>query len=302
MKRLLALVLAAAMCLTLVSFASAEDDKTPITFRFYNADGKNADWDNPVAAAITAATGVTLKVEYPVSSQGDAKEDVARWIALDEYPDLCYTKGDATNLYEAGALIDMTDLIEQYGPNIKKMYGEEFKKLQWGNGDTGIYQLSYAGVGAQSLTSGGSCQIQYAALKENDWKVPKTIEEYEALIKQYLAAHPKTDDGLDMIGITISSADWHWMITLGNPAGFIFSQALSHGASPHNAQRIISALLIPGSVWIIPDSLLPFPDRFFRSSCSFPVFRLVFLLHSDFIMKLPCGSIYISFFSLSFPG
>ncbi|MBR2664269.1 MAG: ABC transporter substrate-binding protein, partial [Clostridia bacterium] len=63
MKRLIALVLAAAMCLTLVSFASAEDDKTPITFRFYNADGKNADWDNPVAAAITAATGVTLKVE-----------------------------------------------------------------------------------------------------------------------------------------------------------------------------------------------------------------------------------------------
>ena len=233
MKRLLSLALAVAMCLTLFSFASAEDDKTPITFRFYNADGKNADWDNPVAAAITEATGVTLIVSYPVSSQGDAKEDVARWIALDEYPDLVYTKGDATNLYEAGALIDMTDLIEEYGPNIKKMYGEEYKKLQWGNGDTGIYQLSYAGVGAQSLTSGGSCQIQYAALKENDWKYPTTIEEYEALIKQYLAAHPKTDDGLDMIGLTISSADWHWMITLGNPAGFIAD------AQPDNGQWLI---------------------------------------------------------------
>jgi putative aldouronate transport system substrate-binding protein len=186
-----------------------------------------------VAAAITAATGVTLEVEYPVSSQGDAKEDVARWIALDEYPDICYTKGDATSLYEAGALIDMTDLIEQYGPNIKKMYGEEFNKLKWGNGDDGIYQLSYAGVGAQALTSGGSCQIQYAAIKANDWKYPTTIEEYEALIKKYLAEHPKTDDGLDMIGITISSADWHWMITLGNPAGFIAD------AQPDNGQWLI---------------------------------------------------------------
>ena len=29
-------------------------------------------------------------------------------------------KGSATDLYQAGALIDMTDLIEKYGPNIKK--------------------------------------------------------------------------------------------------------------------------------------------------------------------------------------
>ena len=56
-------------------------------------------------------------------------------IAEGKYPDLIYAKASATNLYEAGALIDMTDLIEQYGPNIKKMYGDEFKKLKWGNGD-----------------------------------------------------------------------------------------------------------------------------------------------------------------------
>ena len=41
-------------------------------------------------------------------------------IANDEYPDMIYAKGSATDLYQAGALIDMTDLIEKYGPNIKK--------------------------------------------------------------------------------------------------------------------------------------------------------------------------------------
>lgn len=213
--------------------ADDADDKSPITFEYFNADGKNGNWDNPVAKAITEATGVTLDVSYPVASQGDAKEDVALMIANDEYPDMIYAKGSETDLYQAGALIDMTDLIEKYGPNIKKMYGAEMEKLKWSQDDPGIYQLSYAGVNQKTLTTGGSCQIQWAALKENDYKYPKTLDEYEKMIKSYLAAHPKTEDGLDMIGITMSASDWHWMITLGNPAGLIAD------ASPDNGQWII---------------------------------------------------------------
>ena len=213
--------------------ADDADDKSPITFEYFNADGKNGNWDNPVAKAITEATGVTLDVSYPVASQGDAKEDVALMIANDEYPDMIYAKGSATDLYQAGALIDMTDLIEKYGPNIKKMYGAEMEKLKWSQDDPGIYQLSYAGVNQKTLTTGGSCQIQWGALKENDYKYPKTLDEYEKMIKSYLAAHPKTEDGLDMIGITMSASDWHWMITLGNPAGLIAD------ASPDNGQWII---------------------------------------------------------------
>ena len=213
--------------------ADDADDKSPITFEYFNADGKNGNWDNPVAKAITEATGVTLDVSYPVASQGDAKEDIALMIANDEYPDMIYAKGSATDLYQAGALIDMTDLIEKYGPNIKKIYGAEMEKLKWSQDDPGIYQLSYAGVNQKTLTTGGSCQIQWAALKENDYKYPKTLDEYEKMIKSYLAAHPKTEDGLDMIGITMSASDWHWMITLGNPAGLIAD------ASPDNGQWII---------------------------------------------------------------
>ena len=215
------------------SSGETADDKSPITFEYFNADGKNGNWDNPVAKAITEATGVTLDVSYPVASQGDAKEDVALMIANDESPDMIYAKGSATDLYQAGALIDMTDLIEKYGPNIKKMYGAEMEKLKWSQDDPGIYQLSYAGVNQKTLTTGGSCQIQWAALKENDYKYPKTLDEYEKMIKSYLAAHPKTEDGLDMIGITMSASDWHWMITLGNPAGLIAD------ASPDNGQWII---------------------------------------------------------------
>lgn len=212
---------------------SSSDSNEPITLTYFNADTSNDNWDNPVGKAITEATGVTLKISYPVASTGDAAQDIALMIAEGKYPDLIYAKADATNLYEAGALIDMTDLIEEYGPNIKKMYGDEFKKLKWGNGDDGIYQLSAYGVNASTLNESGTCQIQWAVLKENDYKYPTTLEEYEKMIKDYLAAHPKTESGLDMIGISMSASDWHWMITLGNPAGFIAD------AQPDNGQWII---------------------------------------------------------------
>ena len=252
-KKILALLMVAALCVGTVagcgskdtessksessknensesSTGDSKDDLSPITFKYYNADGKNGNWENPVAQAITEATGVTLDISYPVSSTGDPDEDISLMIAEDKYPDMIYAKQSVNSLYEAGALIDMTDLIEEYGPNIKKMYGDEFEKLKWGSGDEGIYQLSYAGVGYQILATGGNCQIQYAALKENNYEYPKTLEEYEALIKQYLAAHPKTDDGLDTIGISMSAADWHWLITLSNPAGFIADGAPDNGS------------------------------------------------------------------------
>lgn len=233
-RQVLAMAMAAAMCTGMLPVSAlAEESLDPITFDVYLADNTNGNWDNPVGQAITAATGVTLDIEYPVSSTGDAAEDVALMIANNDYPDLVYVKGNATDLYEAGALVDMTDLIEEYGPNIKKMYGDELKKLQWGNGDTGIYQLSYAGVRAQTLTTGGTVQIQYAAVEENNYDYPTNLEEYEAMIKSYLEAHPTTEDGLDMIGISISASDWHWMITLANPGGFVAD------AAPDNGQWLI---------------------------------------------------------------
>ena len=133
---LLALIMAVAM---LPVVASGEDY---VTMTYYNADGTNNSWlENPVGQAITAATGVALDISYPVASTGDGAQDVAMMIAEGEYPDFIYAKGSATDLYEAGAFIDMRPLIEEYGPNIKKMYGDEFEKLAWSQEDNGIYQL-----------------------------------------------------------------------------------------------------------------------------------------------------------------
>ena len=204
-----------------------------VELTFFNADGNQEDpWTDPVAQAITEKTGVKLKTTYPIGGN-DQSEAVALMIAEQKYPDLIFAKGSANNLIEADALIDMSDLIEEYGPNIKKLYGDEFGKLRQSADDPAIYQLSAYAVGGEKYKDCGSAQIQWDVIKANDYKIPETLEEFEKMIKDYLAAHPKTEDGMDNIGFSLSASDWHWMITLGNPAG-----AIADGA-PDNGQWIV---------------------------------------------------------------
>ena len=204
-----------------------------VELTFFNADGNQEDpWTDPVAQAITEKTGVKLKTTYPIGGN-DQSEAVALMIAEQKYPDLIFAKGSTNNLIEADALIDMSDLIEEYGPNIKKLYGDEFGKLRQSADDPAIYQLSAYAVGGEKYKDCGSAQIQWDVIRANDYKIPETLDEFETMIKEYIASSPKTEDGLDRIGITLSTADWHWMITLGNPAG-----AIADGA-PDNGQWIV---------------------------------------------------------------
>lgn len=205
-------------------------NKEVVELTFYNADGQEDPWTDPVALALTEATGVKLKTDYPVSSDDNK---IALMIAEGSYPDLIFAKGDAGNLIDAGALIDMTDLIEEYGPNIKKLYGEELPKLKYTVDDPAIYQLSSYNVGGTYYKHAGTAQIQWEAFKEAGYELPQTLEEFEKIIKDYMAAHPTTEDGLSTMGLTLSTADWHWMITLGNPAGFIAD------AAPDNGQWLV---------------------------------------------------------------
>lgn len=205
-----------------------------IELTFFNADANQDDpWTDPVAEAITEATGVKLKTTRPVGGN-DESEAVALMIAEQNYPDIIFAKGSAGNMIDAGAMIDMTDLIEQYGPNIKKLYGDEFDKLKQSADDPSIYQLSAYVVGGTKFKDCGNIQIQWDAIKAKDYKIPESLEELETMIKDYIAENPTTEDGLDKIGITLSTSDWHWLITLGNPAGFIADGA------PDNGQWIVT--------------------------------------------------------------
>ena len=235
-KKIWALLLTAAMVAGLAagcggkkeeSGSGTPDENGVTTLTFYNSDLQEDDpWTDPVAEILTEKTGVKLETDHPV---GEDKERISLMIAEQKFPDMIYAKGDAGSLIDAGVLIDMTDLIEEYGPNIKKMYGDEFDKLKHSEDDPAIYQLSSYQMGGTKYEDSGTAQVQFAVLKENNYEVPKSLDEFEKMIKDYLAAHPKTEDGMDMIGISLSASDWHWMITLGNPSGYIAEGAPDNG-------------------------------------------------------------------------
>lgn len=234
-RRIGAFALAAALCAGMMAGCSPKEESQIgedgiLELEFYNADGEEDLWNTPVAEAITEATGVRLKIDYPVAAQ-DMK--VALMIAEQNFPDIIYAKGDASSLIDAGALLDLTDLIEEYGPNIKKLYGDQFDKLKYSKEDPSIYQLSSYAIGSEKYKSAGTAQIQWDVLKENNYEVPRTLDELEKMLKDYIAAHPTTDSGLSTIGFTLSASDWHWLITLGNPAGTIAN------GEPDNGQWLV---------------------------------------------------------------
>ena len=298
-KKIWALLLTAAMVAGLAagcggkkkeSGSGSTDENGVTTLTFYNSDLQEDDpWTDPVAEVLTEKTGVKLDTDHPV---GEDKERISLMIAEQKFPDMIYAKGDAGSLIDAGVLIDMTDLIEEYGPNIKKMYGDEFDKLKHSEDDPAIYQLSSYQMGGTKYEDSGTAQVQFAVLKENNYEVPKSLDEFEKMIKDYLAAHPKTEDGMDMIGISLSASDWHWMITLGNPSGYIAEGAPDNGQwlidEDYNATyKFVSKKVREYFQWL---------NRMYNEGILDPEFATQ--THDDYIAKISSGRVLALFDTL----
>lgn len=200
---------------------TTQESLEPVTFTFYSADGLEDTWTDPVAQMITEKTGVTLKMDYPADSNDNRIELM---VATGEYPDFVFAKGSVSTLIRNDALIDMSDLIDEYGPNIKKLYGDEYENLRYSSEDPSIYQLCSDKVQEETLETSGTAQLQWAVLQENQYRVPYTLEEYTQMIRDYMEKYPMIN-GKPVIGISIVCSDWHWYIMLSNPSGYMNGSA-----------------------------------------------------------------------------
>ncbi len=194
------------------------DVSTPMTISFFGSDA-NPTWNgmqDEVGKEITKATNVTINAEYDVSGGGTQK--IALMTASGTYPDMIFPKGSITKLVEAGALIDLTDLINKYGPNIKKVYGDDLARLQYSKEDPSIYVLpTNAGVGQTSFDAGGGFEVQHAVMKEMGYPKIETVKDFEKVLKDYKEKHP-TINGQPTIPLSLNADDWKIMITVTNPA------------------------------------------------------------------------------------
>jgi putative aldouronate transport system substrate-binding protein len=216
---------------------SSTDGTSPITFSFFGADASPS-WNNmqdDVGKEITTKTGVTLEAEYDVGS-GGGQTKIALMAASGEYPDIVYAKGELNKLVDAGAIIDLTDLIDKRAPNIKKVMSNNMNRMKYSKDDPAIYSIpTNVGVDQQSfdVTNGFEVQLRVlkelgypqiktvqdfeSVLKELGYPQIKTVQDFESVLKEYVAKHPTTD-GLPTIPFTLNADDWKIMITVTNQA------------------------------------------------------------------------------------
>ena len=193
-------------------------DKTPITLTFFNVDAsEDMPFDDELAKKITELTGVTLKISHPVAGDSQA---IPLMIASGDYPDLIFAKGDTSKLIDAGAIIDLNEMIEKKGDNIKALYGDQLNRLRYSKDNQAIYTVGTYGVNQAVYDPDGALQIQHAVLKDLGYPEMKTLKDYENAIKAYKEKYPKIN-GKDTIGLSLMASDWRWDITCGNVASAV---------------------------------------------------------------------------------
>ncbi|ADL43098.1 extracellular solute-binding protein family 1 [Caldicellulosiruptor obsidiansis OB47] len=192
--------------------------KNPITLTMYSAETNPNDdgFKSPVAQKIKELTGVTLKIEYAISA-GAGQQKLQLMAASGDYPDLVYAKGDLQLLKNAGGVVQLDSLIEKYGPNIKKAYGKNLKRLRWSPQDPHIYCLGITTDNDATLDVNGGFMVQHRVVIEQNYPRIRTIKDFEDAIVKYWKKHPTTE-GLPTIPLTLSADDWRTVISVTNPA------------------------------------------------------------------------------------
>ncbi|NIK71978.1 ABC transporter substrate-binding protein [Paenibacillus sp. BK720] len=198
--------------------ASPNKDLTPqtITIAFGDFNPLWDDMQSEVGKLITEKTGISLKAQFPMN--GNDRDMFELMVASSEYPDMVWAKGSVGELKDAGALIDLTPLIEEHAPNIKKVYGEYMKRLRWSNDDHGIYVLPTAPVNQTYFKAGSGFSLQHAVLKEQNYPQIKTVRDFENALKAYYGKHKTTADGQPIIPLSLNGGEWQFLISVTNPA------------------------------------------------------------------------------------
>ena len=215
MKKILAMVLALIMLVSLVPSVLAEEEESGsdvITLTVFRGDpGDQPTEDNKIYKKIEEEFGIKFEIEFLT---GDLNETLGIKLAGGEenYPDLWDGGNSAEILENAGALIDMLPYITEEGtPNLyKHIYTDNRIAQLLHDGKLYIipnYGINYNGQ-VQNAPNGPMFFIQKQVIAWNNYVIPTTLNEYFDLIERFLAANPTDKNGTEYIGFDILCEDW----------------------------------------------------------------------------------------------
>ncbi|MGG6312868.1 extracellular solute-binding protein [Paenibacillus macerans] len=127
-----------------------------------------------------------IKVEYVPIPRSDATEKLNVMMAGNDAPDIVFASTDNLlpyNYAKQGGLMDITALVDEYGPNLKKYLGES---LDYGK----VEGVQYSIPGRRVFTG------KYSAIIRQDWldklnlPMPQTTEEVYETLKAFKEKDP----------------------------------------------------------------------------------------------------------------
>jgi putative aldouronate transport system substrate-binding protein len=194
-----------------------EDPNYPITLSvFTQASRQQPNPDNKMYEYLEEKLNVKFEWDILV---GEIAQKRGVMIAGGDYPDLIQI--GETQFIDAGACIPLEDLIDEYGPNIKKFFGEDYESLRWEDGH--IYYLTnwgiYQGKNQNPDYNASALWLQKEVLKEAGYPEVKTMDQYFDVLTAYADKHP-TINGQPTIPFTILTYDWH-AFCMWNPPEFL---------------------------------------------------------------------------------
>lgn len=153
--------------------------------------------DNPYINYVKENTGLDFEFNFPPS---ETYQDTLNIImASGDLPDLIHTYDSSwvVKYINQKALQPLNDYIDQYGPDLKKLIPEE----AWANVtvDGKIYAIP-------SVTEVKGNELMYV---RKDWldklklEVPKTLEDYENVMRAFVEQDPDGNNKKDTIGLII---------------------------------------------------------------------------------------------------
>ncbi|MCT2537031.1 ABC transporter substrate-binding protein [Aquibacillus koreensis] len=201
-----------------------EENLEPVSYDFFDASGPGTDINTSeveLGKRFEEATGVTFDIEHIV---GDVNQKIGTMIASGEYPELLNAEQSTDAVIDAGGFVPLQDLIKEHAPNLYDMYAPYWELMKRDDGN--IYLISSGapnGYARPANLEQGAWFIKREALAELDYPEPRTLDEYFAVIEEFMAANPQTEDGADRIGFTALTYDWRLFAFTNQPnhlAGF----------------------------------------------------------------------------------
>jgi len=219
-------VFAVLICIAALAFAGGGQQgggttsapNSPITISIFHETGGHPQpaANNPIAQYLKNKLNVSFTWDILV---GDIAQRRGTMIAGGQYPDILELRGP--EWIDAGALIPLEGLIEQYGPRIKAHYKDVWEKMKSADGH--IYYLInfgvYQGLDHNPNYDQAAFWVQKAVLKDAGYPKIVTVDQYFDMIEAYYRKNPRIN-GQPTIPFTVLTHDWR-AFELWNPPNFL---------------------------------------------------------------------------------